>query len=238
MLSTFYHPEPLTATGLLSLAEASSRHIVQVLRMQPGDELQLTDGLGRSAHAIIRRADKRQCQVEILDLTHHSPSAPKLHLAVAFTRHSGRNEWLLEKITELGVHTIIPLASTRTIREKIRYDRWQNILIAAMIQSQQCYLPELTELMTIEDLVKRFDPVEQKLVAHCLPDLPRAPISISLKPNRDTLIMIGPEGDFTEAEVELCMANEFETLVLGDNRLRTETAAVAVCAFFNLINSK
>ncbi len=232
----FYQPVILVASEQLQLDEDVSRHIVQVLRMQPGDLLTITDGKGQSATAGILNADKRRCLVQLQEVTTHTRKTPFLHMAVAFTRHAGRNEWLLEKITEMSVHTIIPVSTSRTVRDKIRYDRWKNMLAAAMIQSQQHYLPDLPEVVSLPQLLARYAHVDQKLVAHCMPSFPRAPLPEILKPHKETLVLIGPEGDFTPEEIALCDSAGFAGISLGQTRLRTETAAMAACAYFNLVN--
>ncbi len=232
----FYQPVPLVASEQLQLDEDASRHIVQVLRMQPGDLLTITDGKGQSASAGILNADKRSCLVQLREVTMHMRKPPFLHMAVAFTKHAGRNEWLLEKITEMGVHTIIPVMTTRTVRDRIRYDRWKNILVAAMIQSQQHYLPDLSEAVSLPQLLEQYGYVDQKLVAHCMPSFIRDPLSAALKSHRETLVLIGPEGDFTPEEIAFCDGMGFAGISLGDTRLRTETAAMAACVYFNLVN--
>ncbi len=236
MLPQFYQPVTLTASDRLQLDEDTSRHIVQVLRMQPGDLLTISDGNGRSATAGILSADKKRCMVQLQDVTLHTRRKPYLHMAVAFTKHAGRNEWLLEKMTEMGVHTIIPVMAARTERDKIRYDRWKNILAAAMIQSQQHYLPALTEAVSLSQLLDQYKDAGQKLMAHCMSSPPRIPLSAALKPYEETLVLIGPEGDFTPEEIALCDEAGFVGISLGSTRLRTETAAMAACVYFNLIN--
>src|SRR5690606_35843555 len=112
----------------LALHEDTAKHVVQVLRMQEGDIIELTDGKGAHATASISRTQKRQCVVHVSDVHTHEQRSTRLHMGVAFTKNSSRNEWILEKVTELGVATIIPLQTTRSEREKFRYDRWRNIL--------------------------------------------------------------------------------------------------------------
>jgi 16S rRNA (uracil1498-N3)-methyltransferase len=155
---------------------------------------------------------------------------------VAFTKNASRNEWLLEKATEMGVQSVIPIIATRTEREKIRYDRWKNILVSAILQSQQFHLPHLLEATSLKDILSKYSNAPQKLVAHCMEDKLRNPLSIALQPHKETLILIGPEGDFTAEEVALCEAQQCKSISLGDTRLRTETAAMAACAYFNMIN--
>lgn len=235
-LSLFFHDTPLQQGVELQLEEDTARHVVQVLRMQPGQQIQLTDGKGHLATASITRAEKKKCSVLIEAVVFFEQRDPRLHLAVAFTKNASRNEWLLEKATEMGVHSIIPVIATRTEREKIRYDRWKNILVSAILQSQQFHLPHLLEATSLKDILSKYSDAPQKLVAHCMEDKQRNPLSIALQPHKETLILIGPEGDFTAEEVALCEAQQCTGISLGDTRLRTETAAMAACAFFNMIN--
>jgi 16S rRNA (uracil1498-N3)-methyltransferase len=205
--------------------------------MQAGEKLQLTDGKGTVADVTITDAGKKKCSVSIDSIIKHNPPATPLHLAIAFTKNTSRNEWLLEKATELGVSSIIPLSVTRSERERTKYDRWNGILISAMLQSQQYYLPHLSAALSINKLIEKYD-VPQKLVAHCISSVPRISIAKALHPRKETLILIGPEGDFTEEEVTLCEQNGFKGILLASQRLRTETAAMAVCAYFNSINNE
>ena len=116
-LPLFYDDATLKGGGELWLAEETARHVVQVLRMQPGQQIQLTDGKGHLATASITRAEKKKCSVLIEAVVFFEQRDPRLHLAVAFTKNASRNEWLLEKATEMGVHSIIPDIATRTETE-------------------------------------------------------------------------------------------------------------------------
>lgn len=218
------------------LEEDTARHVVQVLRMQHGDRLQLTDGKGQVADTTITIAEKKKCSVAISQVTSYPVPQPALHLAIAFTKNTSRNEWLLEKATELGARSIIPLIATRTERERIRYDRWKSILVSAMLQSQQYHLPVLPEAMSLKQVLEQFGNVPQKLAGHCITDKPRKPLSAALSPHKETLLLIGPEGDFTSEEVDLCEAAGCAGISMGSQRLRTETAAMAACAYFNMVN--
>lgn len=222
--------------GEIELHQDTAKHVVQVLRMQRGDKLALTNGKGRRADAIITQVHKRHCSVNIEQVSDYPRVEPALHLAVAFTKNTNRNEWLLEKITELGVATIIPVSSTRSEREKFRYDRFQNILIAAMLQSQQYYLPHLRELTPLADVMSEYSGLPQKLVAHCMAEKERTGILQAIKKSKETLLLIGPEGDFSEEEVNDLTSEGYEGIAMGINRLRTETAAVNACAVFNMVN--
>ena len=236
MASLFFHEGILKAGIETALEEDTARHVGQVLRMQPGETIMLTNGKGHHASATITKVQKRQCTVAVSEVRFHERKQTALHLAVAFTKNSSRNEWILEKVTELGVTTIIPLQTTRSEREKFRYERWHNIIVAAIIQSQQYYLPELRELTAPDKLAQQMKNIQQKLVAHCMEGISRQSINKALQKDKETLLLIGPEGDFTDEEVEFLTSEGFSGISMGDNRLRTETAAVTACAFFNMVN--
>lgn len=237
-LAFFYHNCEFTNNSTLQLSEESAKHVVQVLRMKEGEQIALNNGNGQSAEATIISAEKKRCSVQINQVHHFSKATYGLHLCVAFTKNASRNEWLLEKATELGVSSITPIISTRTEREKFRIDRWQNILISAMLQSQQYFLPQLNEATKFEHILKQHENTERKLIAHCEPDFDRAPIASLIAAKQDTVILIGPEGDFSPDEINLAMQNNFKGTILCEQRLRTETAAMAVCAYFNLLNNE
>jgi len=150
------------------LDEDNARHVVQVLRMAKGEQLQLTNGTGYAALCAIAAAEKKKCSVQITEVVFHEQRKFGLHLCVAFTKNTSRNEWLLEKATELGVKSITPLITTRTERERIRYDRWHNILVAALLQSQQYHLPVLNEAASLEKILTQYKEVPQKMIAHCI----------------------------------------------------------------------
>ncbi|PZF72355.1 RsmE family RNA methyltransferase [Taibaiella soli] len=231
----FFHKGTMTKGAEIWLEEDTARHIVQVLRMENGEQLRLTNGEGILATATVANAQKKKCSVILNEVKKFQPATTQFHLAVAFTKNTSRNEWLLEKATELGVTAIIPLMATRSERERFRHDRWLNILISAMLQSQQYYLPELSEPAELPAILKRFNAVEQKFIAHCISEEERTSIAERMKPHKETLIFIGPEGDFTPEEVALCITQGCQPIVMGANRLRTETAAMAACAYFNMI---
>ena len=235
-LPVFYQDVDFLPGKLLTLNEDTAKHITQVLRMDVGESVEIANGKGMAATGVIEIAAKRKCSVRIGQTKETPKPAPALQLAIAFTKNTSRNEWLLEKATELGVQRIIPLTTERTERERFRYDRFQNILISAMMQSQQYWLPILEEAMPLETVLK--DGFEGKiLVAHCMGNISRKPIHEALKRGNHAMIFIGPEGDFSEAEVNFLMAKGAEGIILGNTRLRTETAAMAACAFFQMLNA-
>lgn len=235
-LSQFYFNGQLIENETITLDAASAKHIWQVLRMEAGDDLMVTDGKGSVAHCTIVMAEKHKCDVVVRSVTFVPRSKYQLHLCVAFTKNNSRNEWLLEKATELGVCSITPIAAARSEKVHFRDERWEKLLVSALLQSQQAYLPEFADITPISEVVKKFSNMEQKFIAHCISEQPRQPLSEMLKPCSETVILIGPEGDFRFDEVSLCMSNGFKAVTLGEQRLRTETAAMAVCAYFNMIN--
>lgn len=235
-LPLFFYDGALIPQSHISLHEDTAKHVVQVLRMNVGECLKLTNGKGLAAEVVITETAKKKCTVQVGQVREYLPHHTNLHLAVAFTKNTARNEWLLEKATELGARSIIPIVATRTEREHIRYDRWNNILIAAMMQSQQYHLPILPEATNLSQIIKTHNDVPQKFIAHCIDGIDKLPLSELMQANKDTMILIGPEGDFTKEEVSLCLNNGYIGIDLGKQRLRTETAAMAACAYFNLIN--
>jgi 16S rRNA (uracil1498-N3)-methyltransferase len=235
-LPLFFYDDTLAVGLELKLDEETARHIVQVLRMQSGDPLQITNGKGELACVTISKAEKKKCSVIVNDIEEHPRRKTSLHLAAAFTKNTSRNEWLLEKATELGVISIIPILAARTERERIRHDRWRNIIVAALIQSRQFHLPLLAEATPLTGILQRFNGTPQKIIGHCIESEQRLPFSEAMKPALETIVLIGPEGDFTLGEVNLCKEAGFIAVEMGKQRLRTETAAMAACAYFNLIN--
>ncbi|MFN4314441.1 MAG: RsmE family RNA methyltransferase [Chitinophagaceae bacterium] len=237
-LPFFYHPFSDSPKGELQLEEDSSRHIAQVLRMREGEQMMLTNGQGSRLTATLTESHKKHCRVQVNQEERVQANSHRLTLAVGMLKNASRMEWLLEKATEMGVHRIVPLETQRTIREKFRQDRMQGILISAMLQSQQCWLPILsapTSYSTLwqQDFVAAAD---SRFIAHCLPAPKENWGSVAAQTSADTLLCIGPEGDFTESEIEEALAAGATAISLGENRLRTETAAMAAVACFYLIN--
>jgi 16S rRNA (uracil1498-N3)-methyltransferase len=204
----------------IELDEENSRHIVQVLRMGPGEELQLTDGKGNLLTAAITDANRKKCRVNVLSATILPPPERGVSIAISPLKNASRFEWFLEKATEIGVSEIIPLLCDRTERQHLRPDRLHNILVSALLQSQQAWLPLLRPLTAFEMLLGRRD--DRRLIAWLGEHAAAPPV-----PERQpTLILIGPEGDFTPAEAAAALEDGYLPVTLGKNRLRTETAGV------------
>lgn len=215
----------------LALEEETSRHIVQVLRMKEGERLMLTDGRGHSIEGEIISAHKKHSSVNIISSRIIPRSAPQLTIAISLIKNVNRFEWFLEKATELGTAEIIPLICERTESEKFRYDRLTGICKSAMLQSLQTWLPLLHEPRNFLEVAMEARQ-QQKMIAHCADDAKRN-LSSVFNPSLDShIILIGPEGDFSENEIRSSINLKFEAVSLGNTRLRTETAgifAAAVC---------
>ena len=211
------------------LPEDESKHCIRVLRMQQGDELYLTDGCGNLHTARIADENPKRCLVQIVSTQHEYGKRPfNLHIAIAPTKNIERFEWFLEKATELGVTEIVPLQCRRTEKISLKTDRVKNILLSALLQSRQCRLPVLHEPVPFENFVaaQKEEQHLQKFIAHCRDEENKPGLGL-LKKKESSLILIGPEGDFTKEEIDFALKNNFVAVSLGATRLRTETAGVA-----------
>lgn len=236
-LPFFYIPEYSSGQKTVVLDEDTSRHVVQVLRMLNGEKLNLTDGKGSLLTAVITDSHKKHCSVEVIKTTVVAAAARKVVIAISLLKNTNRFEWFLEKATELGVTDIIPLLAARTEKEKFRYERLQQILVSAMLQSQQTWLPVLHEPLTYDKIFKQKDVISigHKFIAHC-EDEHRFPLAEELKDApHSRIILIGPEGDFTPDEIQLALSEQFKPVTLGDTRLRAETAGVVAASLLCLI---
>lgn len=231
MNQLFYAPHIENKLSQLDVEE--SRHLLTVLRRQVGDRLQLTDGKGFFYEAEIAESGKKQALVRILKTTASPEPLARLHIAIAPTKQIDRFEWFLEKATEIGIQEITPLRCKRSERTNIRQDRLEKILVSAMKQSLQSRLPTLRPLTTFSEFLKNIrEP--QRFIAWC-PEEPPPHLNKLLQPATDTLLLIGPEGDFTPDEVVLAQEKGFLPVNLGPTRLRTETAGLVAVMGFHTI---
>lgn len=230
-LPYFFEPDFTVGVRHFTLSENSSRHCIQVLRMKELDKVQLTNGQGLLATAQITMVHKKHCQTEILGIESQEKKTGGICLAIAPTKNIGRMEWLLEKITEIGIAEICLFESERTERTVVKKERLRQILVSAMLQSRQVFLPELSDLLKLNEIVtKRTD--THKWIAHCLDDQGKTLLSPG-NHMESQLILIGPEGDFSPREVALALENNFKPVSLGNNRLRTETAGLVATVLLN-----
>lgn len=218
------------------LNEEESKHCVRVLRLQKGDVIYLTDGNGGFYKAVLNCAEQKKCIASIIEKhLNYGKRNYYLHIAIAPTKNIDRIEWFLEKATEIGIDEITPLLCKRSERTIIKHERLNKIIESAMKQSLKTYYPKLNEMMGFNKFVQSsFDGTS--LIAHCM-EGEKTLLKEGIPAKSKTLILIGPEGDFTEEEVSFALRNDFKTVSLGESRLRTETAALYCCAAVNFINS-
>lgn len=223
----FYEPEINTNNSTFLLSEESSKHIIQVLRMKELDAIHLTNGQGVLCTGTIQMANKKKTSIKIKDWIQSEIKKRKIIVAVSLLKNSSRFEWMLEKLTELGVSEIVPLISKRTERKFFREERFQSIIVSAMLQSQQTWLTKLHKPTSFKDFLSK-NKTQQKLIAHCEPIKKTSLQEIKFK--NEVSILIGPEGDFTNEEIAEALQLNYTPVMLGNTRLRTETAAVVAAS--------
>lgn len=228
----FYTPDINSQTAL---PDEEAGHAVRVLRLQSGDEVELTDGQGNFYRAEITTATPKHCLVHIIETMPQAPLwSGHLHIAMAPTKNMDRTEWFAEKATEIGFDELTFLNCRFSERKVIKTERIEKILVSAMKQSLKARLPQLNEMTDFARFVTQ--PFEgQKFIAHCYKGT-KPLLKEVVKSGQDALVLIGPEGDFSEEEVALAEANGFIPISLGRSRLRTETAALVACHILQMAN--
>jgi len=225
----FYAPELNAAE--FSLPEEETHHLIHVLRLSQGEKVEVTDGRGTLAVCEVAQLSKKSAVLQTLTIEHLPQPARRLQMAIAPTKNMDRMEWFVEKATEIGVSRITPLLCKHSERKVLNTDRLRKLVIAAAKQSRQFWFPTLDELCPFDAFIHQ-ENSGIKYIAHCHPG-PKAPLSSIAKEDVVT-ILIGPEGDFNMAEVEMAMKKGFHSISLGESRLRTETAALVAVVAFNI----
>lgn len=234
-MQLFYAPD--ISLPLYTLSEEESSHCHKVLRLGRGAELYLTDGRGNLYRAEIEEPHPRHCLVKITDTTpEYGRRNYGITVAVAPTKNIDRYEWFLEKATEIGIDRIIPIECDRSERRMLRSDRSQRVITSAMKQSLKAYMPHLDELTPLHDVL-HMPFAGTRLIAYCGNDYPKRFIGDMMERGGNTLVLIGPEGDFSEEEAAAAILAGFRAASLGPSRLRTETAALTAVAAAACINS-
>lgn len=214
------------------LDQDESKHCVKVLRMQAGDEFNIIDGKGTFYKAKITEAHPKKCQFEIIETSSKEEPSFHRHLAIAPTKNMDKMEWLAEKATEMGIDEISFFQSFHSERKIIKIDRLEKKVISAMKQSLKAKKPVLNEMISFKTLLDNAK-ANIKLIAYV--DFEnKIHMKNELNDQQDTLILIGPEGDFTPEEVELAIKKGYKKVSLGNSRLRTETAALVAVHLMNL----
>ncbi|MEG0039461.1 MAG: 16S rRNA (uracil(1498)-N(3))-methyltransferase [Bacteroides sp.] len=210
------------------LPEEEAQHCIRVLRLTTGDEITLTDGKGSFYRAEISAATNKRCMVTILETIGQDPLwEGHLHIAMGPTKNMDRNEWFAEKATEIGMDELSFLNCRYSERKVIKTERIEKILVSAMKQSLKARLPKLNPMIDFDKFIEqKFD--GQKFIAHCY-EGEKPLLKDVFKRGEDALVLIGPEGDFSEEEVKKALDKGFVAISLGKSRLRTETAALVAC---------
>ncbi|HEA22602.1 hypothetical protein LCGC14_1534200 [marine sediment metagenome] len=235
-MQLFYTPDLDKDASQFTFPEDESKHIVKVLRKKSNDTLHITNGKGLLFEAKIKDANPKKCSVEIISETKKHKKRYWFHLVVAPTKSNDRFEWFLEKATEIGVSEITPIICEHSKRKTVKLERLQKVVQSAMKQSLRSYLPKLNEAVTLNEFLKK-EHNGLLFIAHCA-EHGRVDLKRRIAPDHDVTILIGPEGDFSDAEIQLAKEKEFVAVSLGEARLRTETAAVVACSTINLINDR
>ncbi len=230
-MNLFYQPDIPNGTHHLDADE--SRHAVKVLRMQSGNPIELTDGLGNLYKAVIKKTDPHTCSFTITDTRHIAARSFSMAIAMAPTKNIDRTEWFVEKAIEMGIEAIHFMRCKNSERKTINLDRIQKIAVSAMKQSGQARLPFISDMRPMEEVCSMA--ASQKFI--CFVDHAN-PETLKTRATEKTnyLVLIGPEGDFRPDELEMALHHGFAKVSLGPTRLRTETAALVACHTLNLIN--
>lgn len=213
------------------LQEENVHYLLHVLRKQIGNEVILVNGKGAQLETTITQLSKKEGTLLVKKQNQFEFKTPQIHIAVSFTKNATRMEWFLEKATEIGIQKITPLITQRSEKIHFKQERFQKILISAMLQSQQHYLPILMPPNTLENAIECQE--ENRYIAYCGNEYEKQNLTSLIQASKDSIFLIGPEGDFTKEEVLLSIQKKFQPIQLGQNRLRTETAALYVCTLFN-----
>ena len=241
----FYAPDIDTQT----LPEEESAHCVQVLRKQAGDIIHITDGRGTIYEAEILNPHRKHCSFRILSEEHPAPlHEGRVHIAIAPTKSMDRLEWMIEKCVEMGVDEITPVLCRFSERKTVNSERLQKILVSAAKQSLKATFPTLHPLTAVTELITKAQE-QDKLIAHCMGEPDSTDIQANYAASDDkhalqncitrghsVVILIGPEGDFSEQEIGEALEHGWQPVSLGKARLRTETAGLVACHTALLIN--
>ena len=216
--------------------ENESRHCIRVLRMPKGSRVKLVDGMGGFYEGIITEADPSACMVRITEITAGFEKRDyRLHMAVSPIKNQERFEWFIEKSVEFGIDEITPLICRNTEKHGIKTARINNIIVSAMKQSLKAYRPVLNEAAGFSEFIAS-EHAGTKMIAHCNPGHDLLKMDTVYMKGTDALILIGPEGDFSDEEINLALNTGFKGVSLGKSRLRTETAGIAACHSVHFIN--
>ena len=233
-MQIFYAPDINGISYTLDVKE--SKHLIRVLRMVKGADVKLIDGKGNLFEGFISEPDQNKCIIEITrEIKDFEKRNYKLHIAISPLKNPERFEWFVEKSVEIGIDEITPLICKNTEKPGIKSERVNNLIISAMKQSLKAKKTLLNETSSYKDFIKK-NLVGTKMIAHCDDSTGRRKISDVYSKKTDSIILIGPEGDFSREEIDIAVKRGFLPVHLGTSRLRTETAGVAACHSIYFLN--
>ena len=222
----FYVPDAINNN---ELPQEKATHALRVLRLKSGDEMFIMDGTGNFYHAEVSLATNKKCLYEIKEtLPQHKTWKGHIHLAIAPTKNMDRIEWMTEKATEIGFDELSFLNCVFSERKVLRTERIEKIVVSAVKQSRKPWKPIVNEMITFKDFIST--PREgRKFIDHCYQEIEKHDLFDIInndKDNENITVLVGPEGDFSIEEVKLAIENGYESISLGQSRLRTETAGL------------
>ncbi len=231
-MNIFYAPPQQITDQSIELRDQEAHHASHVLRYKTGDEIVVVDGIGNRYEGTITEITKKKVDISIIKRTvieEYNSTGRRLVLALGIIKNRQRLEFAVEKAVELGASTLVLFNSRYTEKAKIRLDRLEGIVISAMKQSMHATLPELRYEKSLKDVLESYQD-HRILMAHektggkaGLPDMAK---------NENYLLLVGPEGGFSDKEVDMVKQHQGETVSLGRFRLRAETAVVAFLSLF------
>ena len=229
-MELFYNSKIDKNTTNFAIYDEDLKHITRVMRKRKGDIIKFTNGKGYGFESQIERIEKKKIHFEIKKLF-KTANSNNLHIGISLLKSPTRFEFFLEKATEIGIKEITPIVSRNTLKKGINMLRSTNKIISAMKQSIKYYMPKLNKLELFETFCNNSDE-KYRFISTCQ-DIKKTPVSKLTKIQESSVVLIGPEGDFNKDEVDYAVKNDFEPLSLGNNRLRSETAAIVVSSAFS-----
>lgn len=228
----FYAPNIALETFL---PEDESRHAIRVLRVKKADEINIVDGAGGFYQAVVTNANPKCCEFEIINAVQNfGRKNYRLHIAIAPTKNIERFEWFVEKSTEFGIDEITPILCRYSERKQLKIERLEKIIISAAKQSLKANFPRINPLEPFETFVSR-QTGHPCFIAHCY-EGEKPLLSHVYQIGDDCTLLIGPEGDFSQEEIQMAVKSGCHAVSLGNSRLRTETAGIAACHTVVMLN--
>ena len=229
----YFYSKDISDTEI-SLSKEEAHHASRVLRLKTGDKVGVFDGEGVIYHCSIHELTKQECKLTIDESVKSTFPRPNLTMLIAPTKSNERFEWFLEKACEIGVGRIVPIVTHHSERKHIRLDRFEKVLLSAMKQSMNPYLPGIEEMTSFNEVLTKYKDAD-RYISHCAEGDKKELIEV-ISTKNESVIMIGPEGDFSSEEIQLAKREGWQEVSLGHQRFRSETAGVLAVHMHSLKN--